>query len=48
MGLGLYICRGIAEQHGGTIVAQSEGVTRGTTIHVMLPIAQPVELHLAG
>lgn len=39
MGLGLYICRGIAEQHGGRIWAEPmpDG---GTTFHVALPAAE--------
>ena len=39
MGLGLYICRGIAEQHGGQIWAESAGPGRGSTLHVVLPLA---------
>ena len=38
MGLGLYICRGIVEQHGGRIWAESR-VGEGTTFHVALPLA---------
>lgn len=38
MGLGLFICRGIVEQHGGTIWASSDGLGRGSTFHVVLPV----------
>ncbi|HLG69862.1 MAG TPA: ATP-binding protein, partial [Chloroflexota bacterium] len=42
MGLGLYICRGIVEEHGGRIWAtSSQGA--GTTIHVWLPLDQEAE-----
>jgi signal transduction histidine kinase len=37
MGLGLFICRGIADQHGGRIWASSEP-GRGSTFHVTLPL----------
>ena len=38
MGLGLYICKGIAEEHGGHIWASSPGPGQGTMIHVVLPV----------
>jgi len=38
MGLGLFICRGIVEEHGGRIWAESE-VGKGSTFHVALPVA---------
>ena len=37
LGLGLYIARGIVEQHGGSIRAESEGEDLGTTIRLWLP-----------
>lgn len=40
LGLGLAICRGIAEAHGGTIDAASAGENAGTTITVALPGAE--------
>ena len=39
MGLGLYICRGIVEEHGGRIWAESE-VGKGSTFHVALPLGE--------
>jgi signal transduction histidine kinase len=38
-GLGLYICRGIVELHGGTISCNSEGPGKGSTFTVRLPPA---------
>jgi two-component system sensor histidine kinase KdpD len=38
-GLGLAICKGIVEAHGGAIVAESDGLGRGATFNVRLPVA---------
>lgn len=38
MGLGLYICRRIAEAHQGSLCAFSRGEGRGTTMSLRLPI----------
>lgn len=38
LGLGLSIVRYIAEAHGGTVAATSEGRGKGTTFTVMLPV----------
>jgi signal transduction histidine kinase len=38
MGLGLYICRGIVEQHGGRIWVESR-LGEGASFHVALPLA---------
>ncbi len=38
-GLGLYLCRRIVEAHGGKIWAEST-LGRGTTIHILLPVAR--------
>ncbi len=37
-GLGLAIVRGIIEAHGGTVSAQSEGVGKGSTFGLQLPL----------
>lgn len=40
-GLGLAICKGIVDAHGGSIEALSDGMGRGTTIRIRLPIRTP-------
>jgi PAS domain S-box-containing protein len=42
LGLGLSIARYLAELHGGTIVAESEGIGKGTTMTIRLPLAGDV------
>jgi len=37
LGLGLYLCRGIVQAHGGRIWATSPGPGQGTTFHTILP-----------
>ena len=41
LGLGLYICRRIAQQHGGTLWAESDGEGLGTTVMLRLPAVPP-------
>jgi PAS domain S-box-containing protein len=43
LGLGLAICRGVVEAHGGTLRATSEGSGRGSTLAVQIPIAPRLE-----
>ncbi len=40
-GLGLVVCKGIIEAHGGKIWAESEGKNKGAEIHVLLPLGNP-------
>ena len=37
-GIGLSVCKGIIEGHGGKIWADSEGRNKGTEIHILLPM----------
>ena len=37
-GLGLYISKGIVGQHGGSLVASSEGLGKGSTLTLTLPL----------
>jgi len=37
-GLGLVVCKGIAEAHGGKIWAESEGTGKGAEINILLPL----------
>ena len=40
-GLGLWISKGIAESHGGSIMAESEGRQKGSTFQITLPLYKP-------
>ena len=40
-GLGLFLVRNIARQHGGDATATSPGPNKGTTITLTLPLATP-------
>ena len=44
LGLGLSIVRHIVELHGGTVIAHSEGMGRGTTVIIQIPIPA-IRLH---
>ena len=44
LGIGLSLTRGLVALHGGTIVAHSEGVGRGSEFVVSLPVAQSSSL----
>ena len=48
LGLGLAIVRRLVELHGGSIVAQSEGVGRGASFVVELPMLQAAHLKTPG
>jgi two-component system, OmpR family, sensor histidine kinase SenX3 len=43
-GLGLFIVRSIAKQHGGRVSAQSEGEGRGSTFTLELPRLSPTQI----
>ncbi|NYF80103.1 sensor histidine kinase [Granulicella arctica] len=42
-GLGLFLVRNIARQHGGDVTAQSPGPNQGTTLTLKLPLANPTQ-----
>jgi CheY-like chemotaxis protein len=42
-GLGLFISKGIVEQHGGRLLVESEGLGKGVTFTVELPLFESME-----
>jgi len=44
LGLGLAIVRHLAELHGGSVTAASDGIDRGSLFRVRLPLKEPVSL----
>ena len=44
LGIGLTLARELLEMHGGWIKATSEGLGKGSTFSVYLPLAEPVEV----
>jgi PAS domain S-box-containing protein len=38
LGLGLWVVKQIVEAHGGTVLAESDGIGRGTAVHVQFPV----------
>lgn len=44
-GLGLTIARSIAESHGGTLTVSSDGLGKGSTFFLRLPISQSIGIH---
>jgi len=47
-GLGLFIVRSIARQHGGNAFASSEGSDHGSTFTIQLPLAPEMTLNTGG
>lgn len=41
MGLGLFICKGVVEQHGGRLWAASPGLGKGSTFRAVTPAGVP-------
>jgi signal transduction histidine kinase len=43
LGIGLNVVRGLVEAHGGTVVARSDGIGRGSEFIVTLPVAEAAQ-----
>ena len=48
LGLGLSIVKGIVEMHGGSVTANSEGLGKGATFSICIPIIAENENHLGS
>ena len=48
LGLGLAICKGVVDAHGGTLAVESEGLGRGTTFRVVLKTMPEPEAEAQG
>jgi CheY-like chemotaxis protein len=42
LGIGLTLVRQITEAHGGTVIAESDGIGQGSTFVIRLPMSEPV------
>jgi signal transduction histidine kinase len=48
LGLGMFIARGLAEAHHGTLTVTSEGCNLGSTFHLRLPASTEASRPHAG
>lgn len=48
LGIGLTLVKSLVELHGGRVLASSEGLGKGSTFSMRLPLAQPAERSPSG